>query len=499
VTTLRARGALITAALALAACAGPRHFICEARGGPAWREYRSQHFNLFTDAEPEDVAATADRLELLQAQLLEGLTASELEIPGRLRVVALAEDRAFRELAGPHVAGYFSEFLGEPVVVLPVGWTSTSPEIIAHELAHHLSRYLFPRQPRWFSEGLAGHVETLGSSEARTRGRVGAVTVQRAKMLTRESLPTARQLLQWDGELDDEHPGRFHGGSWLLYGWLWNARSAQFSAYQRALSRGDAPDAAWLAAFPEFDPADDRAMVRLDHALRDYLQRGTFLSYPVKARATARLAEVARVPPADVHLLLLGVRHWTPIPKEERDAVTRLELQEALREDPLQPLALTRTVGDPGSLKEALRRSAAAHPDSALGWAILGEALLQPEDLAEQEVVLRTALALEPDSAPLSAMLALNLIRTGRPGDAPSLASHAVDAVPWKPRYLTTLALAEAGLGHCESALEARRRALVLANPVEAQREGQLVRTAELESRCGARQGPSGAPATSGW
>jgi tetratricopeptide (TPR) repeat protein len=478
--------ALIAIGWNLAACAGPHPLICEARGGPAWSQYRSQHFSIYSDAEPGEVAATADELELLRAQILEGMVSGPLEVPGRLRVVALADSRVFREVAGPHVAGYFTEYLGEPVIVVPIAWIFQSPEIIAHELGHYLSRYLFPVQPRWFSEGLAGFVETVGSSEPRCRGRVGAVSVQRARSVSDGRLPTAGELLSWAGAIDDDRPGSFHAGSWLLFGWLWNARSAQFAGYQRALSRGDPPDGAWRAAFPEYDQVDPAAMDRLDQAVTDYRQRGTFLSYPVKASAQARLSKVARVPPADVHLLLLGIRRRVGGSSEGASEAFRSELEEALQEDPLQPLALLRVTKNPVSLQEALRRSTAARPGYALGWALLGESLRDPKDEAEREAAYRKALSLEPDSPTMSAALAWHLVRTDRSAEAWRLATFAADAVPWSPRNLMTLALAAAGSDRCDEALEARRRALALAASLQAAERSQLRSQGEaVEARCG--------------
>jgi tetratricopeptide (TPR) repeat protein len=419
------------------------------------------------------------------------MVSGPLEVPGRLRVVALADARVFRELAGPHVAGYFTESLGEPVIVLPVAWVSQSPEIIAHELAHDLSRYLFPVQPRWFSEGLAGFVETVGSAEPRCRGRVGAVSVPRARAVSAGRLPTAGELLSWSGEIDDARPGAFHAGSWLLFSWLWNTRSAQFTGYQRALSRGEPPGAAWRGAFPEFDPADSAAMDRLDQALTDYRQRGTFLSYPVQARAEARMERVAGVPPADVHLLLLGVRRRVGERREGEPEAVRSELEEALREDPLQPLALLRTTKDPASLQQALRRSTAARPGDAVGWALLAESLREPKDEAEREVAYRKALTLEPDSPTMSAALALHLVSTGRPGEAWPLATYAADAVPWNPRNLMTLALAASGSGRCDEALEAQRRALAVVGPLAPREHGLMRRVGEeVDARCGGGRAP---------
>jgi tetratricopeptide (TPR) repeat protein len=317
------------------------------------------------------------------------------------------------------------------------------------------------------------------------------VSVQRARSVSDGRLPTAGELLSWAGAIDDDRPGSFHAGSWLLFGWLWNARSAQFAGYQLALSRGDLPNEAWRAAFPEYDPTDPTAMDRLDQALTDYRQRGTFLSYPVKARAEARFERVARIPPADVHLLLLGVRRRAGGSRAGAPEAVRSELQEALQEDPLQPLALLRGTKDPASLQEALRRSTAARPGYALGWALLGESLRDPKDEAEREAAYRKALALEPDSPTMSAALAWHLVRTDRPAEALRLATFAADAVPWSPRNLMTLALAAASSDRCDEAREARRRALDLTASLQAAELGQLRSQGEaVEARCGTGQKP---------
>jgi tetratricopeptide (TPR) repeat protein len=393
------------------------------------------------------------------------------------------------------VGGYFTHSLGEPVVVLPLGWLSLQPETIAHELAHHLSRHFLPIQPAWFSEGLAGFVETLGSSDPKCRGRVGAVMVTRARTLMWLAAPSARQLFKWDGARDDDHPGALHAGSWLLYGWLWNARSEAFTAYHLALSRGERPAAAWLSAFPEYDPSDDAAMARLDEELHRYLKSGTFLSYAVKARAEARLSTLGRVPPADVHLLLLGVRRWTGASKEAREAATRLQLQEALEEDPLQPEALFRSAGAPASLQEGLRRSTAAHPDSPVGWTLLGGALTDPKDQAEREAAFRKALALDPDSPSQNFWLAWHLVQTGRPAEALPLATLAVEVEPWEPRYLLALARAEAASGQCALALPLQQRGLAVAATREAAERDWASRQAqEVQRTCPGGAAPPKAP-----
>src|ERR1700682_2602483 len=139
-------------------------FRCPARGGAPWREYRSAHFLIDTDARAGEAQSLVRQLEHTQALVLQALVGEQVDIPGRVRVLAVADPTDFTEMAGEVVSGYYARGLfGEPSIVLPLRLLSNDPEVVAHELAHHLSFFLFPVQPHWFSEGFADLVQTVAA------------------------------------------------------------------------------------------------------------------------------------------------------------------------------------------------------------------------------------------------------------------------------------------------------------------------------------------------
>src|SRR5258707_14182645 len=128
-------------------------FRCPAKGGPEWREYRSKHFVMDTDASPSVVPELIGRLERIHALELQALFGEQLEIPGHARVIAFADPHLFTDVAGsPAIGAYFTySKLREPTIVLPEEWGDQG-QTIAHEMAHYLSRFHYPWQPTWFSE-----------------------------------------------------------------------------------------------------------------------------------------------------------------------------------------------------------------------------------------------------------------------------------------------------------------------------------------------------------
>jgi len=229
----------------------PPTFRCSARGGRDWREYRSKHFFLDTDGSLLQAELLLKRLETMQAMVLQALLGEQVEIPGRVRIIALSSPSDFSELSGgQRVAGYFiAGQFGEPTIVLPFAGVDTEPEVVAHELAHHISWYLFPRQPRWFAEGLAYFVQTVAREEQiepatgthlvrgerNLSGGVGMMPRDFMAWLNVTRVAPMKDLLDWQGREDAAAP-RYNLSSWLLYHWLWNNRSKQFTQYQARLS-----------------------------------------------------------------------------------------------------------------------------------------------------------------------------------------------------------------------------------------------------------------------
>ena len=85
-------------------------FRCPAKGGSEWREYRSKHFVVQSDAARFRVEPIIGELERIQALELQALVGDQqVEIPGRLKVVAFADPGLFADVAGSReVAGFFT-------------------------------------------------------------------------------------------------------------------------------------------------------------------------------------------------------------------------------------------------------------------------------------------------------------------------------------------------------------------------------------------------------
>ena len=475
-------------------------FRCPAKGGDPWREVRSRHFLIDTDVPTDRIPHLVKKLEQLHALELQALVGEQVEIPGRLRVVAPAGLGLFRDLTGnDFVAGYAGESgFGEKVIVLPftgaeIGETN---RVAAHELAHYLSWFLFPRQPSWFSEGLAHFVESVGNiyapaglaptgshikKEVNLRGRVaGLATRGLGDVLSQYGVVPAKELLAWQGEEKESDGGRYHASSWLLYHYLWNTRSKPFQKFQELIQSGDDPEAAWRAAFPEYDPASPAGPERLDGDLRGYRSQGRFAVWTVEAAEDATFT-VAPLTSAAVHMLLHDVRMGG-----ERTA-DRAEEEEAFAEDPLDAEALLRhLVREKQAVADPMRKLTVANPGDWRAWYLLGDSLsTSPKELAEREAAYRRAVALNPDFAPAQNGLAWLLAGSGRSRAALPFANRAADLAPGSPAVLDTLATVAADLGKCADGLVLERRAAAIARAAE--RDEYARRLRALEQRCAAR------------
>jgi len=529
-TTRVALTALLVA-LASRASAAPEAFRCEARGGSPWREYRTAHFLVDTDLSRDEAQGLAHELEQLQALELQALLGEQVDIPGRLRVVAFRDPRQFRELAGADVRAYYLPNAFDQAIVLQSEGLRVAPETVAHELAHHLSWFLFPHQARWFTEGLAQFVETAAKprrAELAVTGThlvragaegsggrwIGLAPAAMAKAIRVVPLVEAEDLLTWRGSISHAEPSRFHLSSWLLYHYLWNKRSAELTEYQRRLSDGASPLEAWRAAFPGYDPDRPASLQPLDAELERYRRGGRFLAYAVALPNVEVTASERPLPSAEVHMLIARARRAWPERRVDAQALLAADVDEALREDAAQPLAIVErsrldaAASPPAMARDAIRAAAAARrapigalraavarrPDDWRGWYLLGRALEEPAEVKEREACYRKAIALEPDAGVAQSNLASLLVESGRAREALPFANRAVDLAPWNPQFVDTLAVVANELGHCPQALRLARRALDELPPgSEAAHEVER-HLGAFERRCGTPAATSAAP-----
>lgn len=454
---------------------------CTLPGAGAWRTYQSSHFLIDVAQPGHDPAMVVGTLEELRAAVLGALVAEPVEVPGRARVILLPARRDLERIVGrkpsptftvnaadPALLGFsglgepalfWISALGQPAILIAYQDLAERPQAIAHELAHYLSRYLYPRQAYWFREGLAQFVESVGrrdgegrrwAGEDPTRGQAGTIKLTRLAPLMAGDAA---------GLFDDPYLTTF-----VLYRFLWNERGRQLTEYQRRLSEGEAPGDAWSGAFPEWS-AEAGLLGRLDDALARHQRTGRGLRWEVKVGGVDRTFTPLPTSSADLHMLLLMPALLVTNELQKR-SVLRSVAQEALREDATHPEATAALASLDGTgVLEPLRAAAAARPDDGRAWYLLGGVATDP---AEAEAALRRATSLWPDGAAASALLAGHLASTGRAREALAFANQAVDLAPWSPDAIAALAWAASGLGKCSEAVRLQARA------VDVQAEGAL-------------------------
>jgi hypothetical protein len=502
---------LALAALALGALTGCHRMLlpgsepCPADGGRRWQEYQSSHFVVDTDLDAPAAAALVDDLERIRALVTAALVGRPLEIPGYVRVVVPASLYTYHAVAPEMAVGYFGVGgLGEPTVVLHPEELRRDPEVIAHELTHHLSWYIFPRQPRWFAEGLAQFAQTVANKDGPYPSNAGLVPRNRAAHLLHAETMSAGRILE-PGRLD----AAFEMWSWVLYHWLWNERSRELSEYQRRLGLGEEPRAAWRASFPEFE--GEAGLAKLTDAIDVHRRKGRFMPYLVHAQWSGAFS-VAPLGSADVHMLLLDVAG------EARRNVARSQVLAALEEDPTNPIALRWEAALEGvSAAPPLRVATASRPGDWRAWLLLAEALAGQEGQEERRAnaaatrvagvaaapgedrsreavrrerleAYRRALELNPSAFRAHAGLARELAEEGRAAEAVPHARRAVELSPSDPAAIATLARVAADLGACEEARPLLARGTdLLPERGAAEARRQL---AAVERRCGPASSP---------
>ena len=518
---------------AVAGCAhtpwAETEFRCPARGGPAWVEVRSGHFRLHGDVTPGEGRALVLDLEQMREALIGGLFPGQsMEIDRVVQVVAFRRAVDYAEFAPPHVMAYLSQDgLGEHVIVMPAepervhgmpdeagpgasggdrqqprgvsAWFrslmgESSPGetrpgarlVIVHELTHHLLRYAYPRQPRWFGEGMAALSEILASE----RSSFGRVPTHVARGYQRHPVPM-RQLLAWDGRSNDLSE---HDSAAMLVHYLLDEEEHRFDDFRRRLAGAERPDAAFATVFPEWAPATRDGPEALDLLVAEHAQRPAGKEWPARG-ATHERPDVRELSASEVHAIRLALNRFQATAEAAR--LQREEMQEALAEDPGHVLALQVKAAiyslDPLPLAE---RAAAAHPDDLRATLWLAQSLPRGTEEAEDRrlAALRHAVDIAPWSAMAANNLAWNLLQRGNREEALPLAEQAARLSPGDPMILDTLARALEAAGRCPEALRAAERALDFL-PEHAP-EGALAPWLERADRLRATCGPGATSAS---
>jgi len=485
--------AISIAFAALTGCATvPRTFQCPTAGGPPWRQLASERFILRTDLAAVEAGELLGRVERLRAAVVAGLPGGAPEPSGRVEIIAFRTLEEFRPFAPENALGYYVRYEGGPPrIVVPGELGPWQRAMLAHELSHDLLAGAYKRQPRWFAEGLAVYMESVEEGAQGTRVTVGMPSKLRFERARKSSVPV-RELLVWDGT-PALHPGvDYYASAWLLVHWLVHARPEAFAEIRRHLVQGGEPEVAWRTALPEYDPASEGSLERLDAVLAAYVKGklGTSTRDAEAVPVVGYFEQPLATP--EVHAVRLAIWQFRA---KKTEAELRSEVRETLEEDGSHPIALEYLgVLDRQDPAPLARLAVAGHPADARAYTFLARSLTGPEDGSEREAAYRRALALSPRNPAAYLNLGQELRASGRPAEALPLVRQAAHLAPWSTQVLAGYAAVLADLGRCDEA-DAAERSAMDAMPERStgeERRNIQERLRSLTGQC--RAGPAAGP-----
>jgi len=508
-----------------------------------WREYRSEHFVVYSNLLRGIAGGLTERLEKFRAIELASLTAQPVVLPGRIRVIAAAASSRFAELArdqyqvgsGPrcqttgrtcadltqlpafqttrglppqffltsdmekgcsrdlmYSAGYFVSRLGEPTILIPVSGLLAHSEVLAHQLAHYLASVFFLNPPPWFVEGFAAFVQTIGGLPLDNPPRSGSHD-QRGERIVNAAVGLAAPgfvvalCSDWVPAQKlltwngEELPAR--PGRFHAQSWLlyhWLWNQRSKQLAKFQSLLASAQD--WASAWREAFPQFNPDEPGALQALDDSLESHRSRPKAAYYRTQAQADErytSEEISPAEVHTLWLDARYSAQPVPRHNPDWLRSELHQLLLEEPLQPLAVAWRAELDQKPALELLRKATDK------WPDNWQAWLLRGDAAEapeeKGAAYQKAVKLNADSALAQERMALFLATKGNPMEALPFAKQALLVAPWSASATATLAVVDAALEQCDEAFAMQQRARRLSV------HGELLKQlAEVERRCGA-------------
>ena len=452
---MRAVGLVFVFLGAIAGCATLP--ACPAKGGPTWREALSAHFRVRSDLDEPDARETIRRLEEIRASMLATVWPGAPDPPIRTEVVVL---RSRIELLvfvrDPHVPpliwGLRAERSPLPASLLFAGTDFRTMPALVHELAHDLSEWFLPTQPRWYSEGVATYLETLQYDRNNGHAQLGEPSWDRFRGSAWSRELSAADLLGTRSLPPGEKTAAFEDRAWLLVHYLINKRPEAFARLQTELLALKSPTEAWSTALPDLPPS------KLDDALDHYRSTGGYKTEVWKVQIPAPAISVRVMADAEVHAVRARLFETAAAPGVAPEhAAAQAQIGEALDADASNVEALAMRLFWFPALAPLRDRATvaqgavAAHPNEWLAWLMVADTA--PDERAKRTALAR-GLALAPNQAPLLTEMAWLDAKAGRWDEALLFATKATQFGEQRWGLLALRMQALAHLGRCSEAGE---------------------------------------------
>ena len=349
---------------------------CPGEGGPRWTEWSSPHFRVLTDVEDDEDAETlATQLEHFRAAIV---MAAWREVPETGEPIEVAALRGWSEadvFLPPHVGGLFFHYLGTGIVVAPATNQVARENMLKHEIVHALMRQLDLDRgaPGWFKEGMAMYLAMSSYEESSDKVTFGAPDLDALKGVSYGGLSPWHGLWRWSE--DPLEKGRLYATSWLFVHYLFNHERERFQRFQAGLAGASDAKAWWGQVFP--DLATPEAFER---TLTNYLEGGEYAKYTALIPRPHFSFATRALPDSEVHGLRALLYAMAKEHDDEAPARMRIELAEALRQEPLN---LRARLLERISLRENIADLDTAHaltskyPQAWQAWLVLAAAHLK--------------------------------------------------------------------------------------------------------------------------
>jgi tetratricopeptide (TPR) repeat protein len=389
-----------------------------------WVRVRSAHFEVLSNASPDEARAMAAALERFRRVLAAVLGRGPGSVDPPTIVVAFRDQDSFAPFRPLYrgriqeVQGYFQAGSDRDYIAAGLGSDpQDARETLFHEYGHVLLNRTLSAQPLWLSEGLAEVFSRWGAGEA--EALVGRPAPDHLRRLQREKLLPLGRLLQVDYTSplynEGDQRGIFYSQSWALAHWALLGRGAtgpgDLQVFLSAVAGGFEPARAFTSAF---GASVDAAEGLLAAYVAAPLPVGRF---PIEGLDGAITVESAAPPPAEVEFRLGDLLlHAGRLPEARR------HLERAIESDPhFGPAhaALSHVAVRLGRWEEARREvslALAADPADAVALYRYAELLvretsargevLSPEREAEAVATLERVVALDPQLADACELLA---------------------------------------------------------------------------------------------
>lgn len=437
--------------------------LCLLAGAPAldaretWREVRSPHFVVISNASEGRAVDVAARMEKFRSALIRLLPSASLLSGVEAQIYAFRDFESFEsflprtEDGVTPAAGYFRESPYRNVIALDLSADRFAYErIVFHEYVHLVLSLGEVDYPLWFEEGMAefyasarlhGTSAELGVAEERHR----RVLIEHAHVPMSEVLTAGEE---WLLSAPPHASALFYAQSWRLVHYLVAAQGKEghrrLAGYLGRVARGDDR----LEAFRDVFDASPEAMAA---TLTEYVETGIFPHYQVELSDVdwEREVEARTLAMPEVQLrwgeLFLFINRL-------REA--RMCLEEACRLRPDLGAAWEArgiaawTEERHGEALAHFRRAASLEDASPTGLYLYARALLRdhsghwigsiPEEItAEAERALTRSLEMRPAQSETLRLLAfVYLVKGGRLDEAARLVESALTLSPGRPSLL---------------------------------------------------------------